>query len=80
MKQPVAGMSYLFANRLLIPEDQLLNILQRSKTTFNSPIVNEAIVLYMLAIGAYSYIAYKLFMGMKDMHGYKGKEKKDIEN
>jgi hypothetical protein len=30
-------------------------------------------------LGVYSYVIYKLYIGMKDMHAYKGKEKKDME-
>ncbi len=30
-------------------------------------------------MGVYGYIAYKVVMGMKDMHAFKGKEKKDLE-
>jgi hypothetical protein len=33
----------------------------------------------MAAIGVYSFICYKAFYMMKDMHGYQGREKKTIE-
>jgi cell division protease FtsH len=33
-----------------------------------------------VVLGVYSFMLYKLIMNMKDIHGFKGKEKKDIEN
>ena len=54
-------MPYAFANRSLIREDELLDVLYSAKTKFKSPIVNEVQIGSLLLLGAYSYFAYKPF-------------------
>jgi len=33
----------------------------------------------VILFGVYAYIIYKMVVTMKDMHSFKGKEKKDID-
>jgi hypothetical protein len=70
----------MLANRLLVREDYLIANMRASNTTFSSPIINESQLGYAMLLGLYSYFCYKLIMNMKDMHGFKGKEKKDMDN
>lgn len=61
------------SHKLLDPKD-LMPALKESGTTYTSLIINEEHVAFMVAFGIYSYVCYKAFFYLKDMHGYKGKE------
>eukprot|EP00347_Sterkiella_histriomuscorum_P003112 403365543 len=77
-KSPQQGMQYCIANRSLISEEGLAQSLHTSQTTFTSPLINETQIGYLMAAGIYSYIVYRLITNLKDMHGFKGKTKKDM--
>ena len=64
LKNPSAGMSYCFSNKQLVSEAFLARQLESSKTTYSSPIINESVVIYGVVIGLYSFLIYKLFLGM----------------
>lgn len=63
-KQPINGMKYMFSNRALIGENDLIKALNSSKTKFNSPLINEVQVGTLILLGAYSYFAYKLYISL----------------
>ena len=71
---------YSISNHRMLPDKDLMPALKESGTTYTSLLVNEEHVTFLVAFGLYSYICYKAFFLFKDMHGYKGKEKKDIES
>jgi hypothetical protein len=68
------GGDYVIANRILLEDQHLVKALQESGSTYSFPVINESQIGYAMLIGAYSYIAFKFYQGMRDMHAFKGKE------
>lgn len=71
---------YAITSHRLLDAKELMPALKDSGTTYTSLIINEEHIAYLLLAGVYSYVCYKAFFFLKDMHGYKAKEKKDIQS
>jgi ATP-dependent Zn protease len=70
----------VIGNHSIFEEKALGNALHSSGTTFTNAFPNEAHIGYMALFGIYSYGCVKLLSYLKDMHGFKGKEKRDIQS
>ena len=78
LKNPKGGTSYVLSSRSLINTEELIKTLRQTNTTFSSPLINESHVGWVIVLCVYSFLFIKMINQMRDMHGYKGKQNKDL--
>jgi hypothetical protein len=70
-----SSLGYCIGTKPLIRNEEIIQKLINTNTQYDTPLMNETVIGGLILSGLYSYILYKVFRGMMDMHSYKGKEK-----
>jgi ATP-dependent Zn protease len=55
-------------------------MLKETQTTYSSPLINESHVIWVIVFFLYSLLFLKMINQLKDMNGFKGKQKKDMDS
>ena len=70
----------MLASRSLLDTKELMQTLKDTSTTYSSLLINEGHVLWTLAFIVYCFLVMKLVNQMRDVNGFKGKQKRDIDS
>ena len=78
LSNPKAGSTYVLSSRSLINTEELIKTLRQTNTTFSSPLINESHIGWLIVLCIYAFLFFKMINQMRDMHGFKGKQNKDL--
>lgn len=72
-KSPGESMRYCFANRALLTDETIYEALNKSNTTYSSPIISETNLAIIMGYGLVALFFWKMMKDISDIHGFKGK-------